>query len=74
MPSQSRVSESNGPITHNVPILSMSLETAPGSRELKRENGDIGKHGVSIESDISRRRYYQLYNCLSYGIPHHCLQ
>jgi hypothetical protein len=30
-----------GSVGHNVPILSVSLETENGSRELKRENGDI---------------------------------
>ncbi|KAJ5470423.1 hypothetical protein N7530_007780 [Penicillium desertorum] len=41
MRSQSPISESKGSIGHDVPILSVSLKTENGSRELKRENGDI---------------------------------
>ncbi|KAI2707409.1 hypothetical protein DTO012A7_3375 [Penicillium roqueforti] len=40
MPSQSQISD-KGSIRHNVPILSVSLETENGSTELKRQNGDI---------------------------------
>ncbi|KAJ5100406.1 hypothetical protein N7456_006458 [Penicillium angulare] len=40
MPSEPQISH-QGSIGHQVPILSVSLETENGSKELKRENGDI---------------------------------